>query len=207
MRPKPQALRWSPTRKTAKVDGGGLIPWEKLQGELEKLFTQVPNMPLPVSVKTKHDSDPLKRNWHIVGTDANGSEVARIWIGHNPEKAGGPWEGGVYIANPSKSEEVWAVFLRYSDGSYRRQEHPGPPPFCYSASFKNGLSEPMKGVSKAQYEALLKSDFDLVVNELEFTYKAGNKDWKSISSLSPTQAMMIWILFRAVLEQNSAIHH
>jgi len=119
-----QETRWGP------VDGllAGIsinsmnrefVGWEELEAEIKLRI-------LP-QVKAVHNWSGIrlvdhygKKNWIIQVLDKGGQEIGNIWFGPDPLK-NWAYDGLVRVGMPKTPPEVWQVFRRYSDGSYRRQ--------------------------------------------------------------------------------------
>jgi transcriptional regulator with XRE-family HTH domain len=126
----PQKTRWGPPdRKEAGIsiidDPDGLfIYWIDLKIEIEqKLLCQL-GRHIPDGCKVKVDAFHGRQNWlvRVVTPDTN-KNIGYVWFGGDPEK-NWAFDGLVRVGDaPNDYEaEVWQVFQRYSDGSYRRIE-------------------------------------------------------------------------------------
>lgn len=123
--PHPQQTRWGP------VDGlpagislnaadGDFISWQELECEIKiKILPQVKKLDelwADVRLVDHHG----KKDWIVEIVDAKGHGVANIWFGSDPLK-GWAYDGLVRVGAPEAPIEVWQVYQRYSDGSYRWQ--------------------------------------------------------------------------------------
>jgi len=121
---KPQNIKWA-------VNDGGLpgirinsdelfVPWADLKPEVEKkLLPQV--RVIPVGSTVELGSFQGRENWLVRVFDPDGLEVCHVWFGGDPYNEWKPdycVRLGVAISN--NEHEVWQVFRRYSDKSYRR---------------------------------------------------------------------------------------
>ena len=99
---------------------GAFIEWKELKKELEeKVITQCPRI-IPVHSKAELKDFYGKKDWTIEIVTPKGQILGSVWVGSDPQKN---WnlDGLVRVGHViSDTEwEVWQIFQRYSDGSYR----------------------------------------------------------------------------------------
>jgi|GEM_PF-5657412 len=131
--PRPQVMRWVSGKKPgAQIDGYGFIPWKKLVKELEgNVLTGVSLDLIPGNSKAIMKDLDVRKNFLIRIINPEGNEIGGIWIGVNPEKPGVPFDGLIRVGESYNPPIIWAVFQRFSDGSYRRQMHKPYAPVRY----------------------------------------------------------------------------
>ena len=126
---EPQKTRWGPA--DGKPTGISIIDspeelfvgWEKLEPEIEgKLLCQL-GRHIPVGCKLRVDEFHGRKCWLVRIVSPELKNVGYVWFGPDPEK-NWVFDGLVRVGDaPNDYEaEVWQVFQRYSDGSYRRIE-------------------------------------------------------------------------------------
>lgn len=126
----PQTVRWAPNdnlpagiRILAPKDD--FIPWEDLKTELERnLLIQIQrDCPGALSVVLKDDvkNGVLIRDRFVRLVDAERKVVGAVWFGGDPDN---DWchDGLVRVGEvlSQSDSNVWQVFQRFDDGSYRR---------------------------------------------------------------------------------------
>lgn len=125
MEPIPQKIFWGVNQGLGagafveSIDGE-FIPFEILEKELnERVINQAPRI-LPVGSFVSLDSFHGKTDWLVNIKNPNGEVIGSVWIGGNPEDN---WNQDGLVrtgrALSDTSHEVYQVFQRYSDGSYR----------------------------------------------------------------------------------------
>jgi transcriptional regulator with XRE-family HTH domain len=127
---EPQKTRWGPA--DGKPAGISIIndpeelfiPWIDLEIEIEqKLLCQL-GRHIRIGCKVRIDDFHGRQNWLLrVVTPDPPKNIGYVWFGPDPEK-NWAFDGLVRVGDaPNDYEaEVWQVFQRYSDGSYRRIE-------------------------------------------------------------------------------------
>jgi hypothetical protein len=126
---KPQTVLWGPSdgRPPGIVtSASGFVPWEQLSKDLnERLLTQL-SRHIPSKCRVRLADFHDRTNWLIQIVDESGRARGFVWLGTNPDNSWA-WDGLVRVgtAETDYSHEVWQVFQRYSDGSYRRVEARG----------------------------------------------------------------------------------
>jgi hypothetical protein len=123
--PLPQSVRWGPSDglpagiKMSEEGRSGetFVPWSELKEELtSRLLPQLFASPEGFSFITAEHHG--KRDWLMYLIDGTGERVAFVWFGVNPME-GWKWDGLVRLGHLERLE-VWQVYQRYSDASYRR---------------------------------------------------------------------------------------
>jgi len=124
----PQQVRWVP------VDGrdagisldsleGQFIPWDQLRLEVQTRLLNQLGRSLPAGCSVVLQDFHGRPNWLVRVVDPKGGVVADVWFGPDPDSR---WrfDGRVRVglALDDHHAEVWQVFERFSDGSYRRLE-------------------------------------------------------------------------------------
>jgi hypothetical protein len=123
--PKPQKVRWGPNDGlpagiSINHKNGTFLPWSRVKPEIEsRLIVQLGRHIPPkcfVAVKDLFD----RKDWIVSIFSPTGAELGRVWVGSDPEK-NWRFDGLVRVGSVQTiySAEVWQVFQRYSDGSYR----------------------------------------------------------------------------------------
>jgi hypothetical protein len=75
---------------------------------------------MPSRCTAAHRDYQGKKDWLVVVLTPDPQIIANVWFGNNPDNR---WvfDGLVRVGVPFEDAgEVWQVFQRYSDGSYRR---------------------------------------------------------------------------------------
>jgi hypothetical protein len=104
------------------IDGSQLIPWLELKDEIQqKLLPQVLDIPLGSTVALANSPDKIFTQVLIL--NQSGSEIGHIWFGIHPtwgKAEGGMRDDGlIRVGTRTDPVKIWAVFQRYTDGSYR----------------------------------------------------------------------------------------
>jgi len=99
---------------------GPFIEWEKVKEELEtKVLPQCPRI-IPVGSRVELRDFYGKKDFVVWIFDKSDQHIASVWLGGNPYKQ---WfvDGLVRIGktHSDTSWEVYVIYQRYSDGSYR----------------------------------------------------------------------------------------
>ena len=121
--PSPQLVRWGPkdflpAGITINRSDGKFIPWNELQEEIKKkLLVQV--RIIPIGSNTILGDLYGRTDWIVKIVSKENVELGHIWFGVDPDEN---WkeDGLVRLGKPGKRTEIWQVFQRYSDNSYRR---------------------------------------------------------------------------------------
>ncbi len=120
-----QEVRWGPVDgKPAGIsvegyDGQSFIAWNALRSEIEaSIIPQMDYIPPGCTVALGSYAD--KPDWVVRVLEPGGTEVAHIWFGPDPSD---DWahDGLIRVGLPKDPAEVWHIFERYSDGSYRKR--------------------------------------------------------------------------------------
>ncbi len=122
---EPQRVRWSPVDGgppgiSIISDPGHFVSWSRLKKEIEeRLLPQIRNV--PVSSTVSLCTFRGRKNWIVRITDPSGNEVGDVWFGPDPQNKW-VYDGLVRVGGGGARgrPEVWQVFQRYSDGTYRR---------------------------------------------------------------------------------------
>jgi hypothetical protein len=124
MQPEPQLTRWGPADGlpagiTVNGRDNGLIPWSQLELEIKtRVLPQVKELDERwKDVRTAELRG--KKDWIIEIVDREGNVIAHVWFGPDPLKSWA-YDGLVRVGKPEVPSEVWQVYQRFSDGSYRR---------------------------------------------------------------------------------------
>jgi hypothetical protein len=124
----PQQVRWGPVdglEPGITLDGmtGQFIAWEQLRVEIQARLLNQLGRSLPVGCSVALGDFHGRQNWLVRVVDPNGSVLADVWLGPDPD-SGWRFDGRVRIglALDDHHAEVWQIFERFSDGSYRRLE-------------------------------------------------------------------------------------
>jgi len=118
--PERQKVRWGPVDArpagiTIVSPQEGFIPWKDLRTEIkQKLLNQL-GMHVPPECDVALNEFHGRKDWIVSILDASSKRIGDVWFGPDPEK-GWEFDGLVRVGNT----EVWQVFERFSDGSYRR---------------------------------------------------------------------------------------
>lgn len=124
--PKAQFVRWGPVDGLSKgmkvwnAEGTGtetFIAWEDLKQELEeKLLPQIFANPSRYQfLLMEHHG---KKDWLLRIVNEKNDEVASVWCDPDPEN-GWAFDGFIRIGAGDRGE-VWQIYQRYSDRTYRR---------------------------------------------------------------------------------------
>ena len=133
--PQPQKVRWGPVDDRPAgilIDGPErvFVPWSSLKDEIEhKLLNQL-GRHLPAHSRAVLCDFRDRKDWRVRVENAQGNRIADVWFGPDPDTKWA-FDGlvRVGVAKTDHVSEVWQVFQRYSDGSYRRlvaKENPVP---------------------------------------------------------------------------------
>jgi hypothetical protein len=118
--PQAQRVRWAPVdgRSAGIVIDGRIqtfLPWRALKMEVEqKLLNQLGRL-VPTGCTAVLREFRGRKDWTVRILSPEGAYVGSIWFGPDPEKEWS-FDGMVRAGH----DDVWQVFQRFSDGSYRR---------------------------------------------------------------------------------------
>ena len=124
-KPIKQNIYWGPNQDLKagvfvdKIDGI-FIPWKTIKTEIEqRVIPQCPRKIAP-NAKIAFGSFYGKKDWTVNVETSNGEYIYSIWLKSNPMKGWKP-DGLVRLGftHDDLNWDVWQVFQRYSDGSYR----------------------------------------------------------------------------------------
>ena len=123
--PRAQLVRWGPSDGLPagiKLTEKGrpreiFIAWSELKDELcSRLLPQLLASPEGFTFITAEHYG--KQDWLVYLVNAKNQNVCFVWLGVNPAE-GWKWDGLIRVGHLERAE-VWQVYHRYSDGSYRR---------------------------------------------------------------------------------------
>jgi hypothetical protein len=105
------------------LDGrdGQFIAWPVLKVELQDRLLNQLGRSLPMGCTVALNDFHGRSNWLVQILGPNENVLADVWLGPDPE-AGWHFDGRVRVgrALDDHHAEVWHIFERFSDGSYRR---------------------------------------------------------------------------------------
>jgi len=123
--PKPQKVKWGPNDGLPagiSIDHkkGSFVPWRKLQPQIESCLLVQAGRFIPRDCHVKIGDLFGRQNWIVSIFSKAHVELGRIWFGVNPDQ---DWkfDGLIRIGSVQTiySAEVWEVYQRYSDCTYR----------------------------------------------------------------------------------------
>lgn len=124
----PQQVRWGPVdglQPGITLDGMNreFIAWEQLRIEIQTRLLNQLGRSLPVGCSVTLGDFHGRQNWLVQVINPDGRVLAHVWLGPDPD-SGWRFDGRVRIglALDDHHAEVWQIFERFSDGSYRRLE-------------------------------------------------------------------------------------
>ncbi len=121
-----QQVRWGPVDGlepgiTIDAIDRHFIPWDRLRLEIETRLLNQLGRSLPAGCSVALQEFHGRPNWLVRVIDSNGATLADLWFGPDPDH-GWRFDGRVRVglALDEHHAEVWQVFERFTDGSYRR---------------------------------------------------------------------------------------
>ncbi len=122
----PQRVRWGPNDGlpagiSIARKGGPFVPWARLRVEVKiNLLSQL-GLHVPPNCRVLLRNMFGRKNWTVRIVDSDDREVGHVWFGSDPDHEW-RYDGLVRVGKPldDYAAEVWQVFQRFSDGSYRR---------------------------------------------------------------------------------------
>lgn len=137
--PIPQKVKWGPNDGlgagiTVGCKDGIFIPWLTLREEIERQLLIQAGRFIPRNCHVEVGDLFGRKNWIVSIFNKAGRELGRVWFGLDPDR---DWrfDGLVRIGSVQTiySAEVWEVYQRQSDGTYR---------LLHSKSFKEPIGHP-----------------------------------------------------------------
>jgi transcriptional regulator with XRE-family HTH domain len=120
---EPQKTRWAPTDgKAPGIDVEGdsdsdFIPWDELKPEIEARLLNQLGLHIPPECTVILDDFHGRPNWLVRIVDSECNRRGYVWFGTDADNN---WAFDGLVRAGDDTYVVWAVFQRYSDGSYRR---------------------------------------------------------------------------------------